>query len=203
MKKKLIILICSFIIILGIIFYIMRDNKPKNTTITPPPKIVNNDKTVENKPKLVYNKSNCKIQEESFNVKGNSMVPMLKNGIVIKLKLNYYNCDNNKIKYWDIVVFENPYTGEKIIKIASILPWDKITKDKKNNIKVNWKVLKNSVWEEYKFDELAIRWFDINSNKWIIKENTYFLFWDNIKRSIDSRQNWPISIDWILWKVEL
>jgi len=193
MKKINIILILIIIIIIFVIFNLLFSYI----------NITNNKLVFEQKYKL-YNINDCKIKEEIFKINGFSMEPLILNWSDIKVFMNYYNCDNNIPKSWDIVIFENPYTLEKIIKKIMIVPKDKIEINKeKRTIKANWKVLKNSLDIEYIFYENELKWFEIYLQDGEIIWNTYFLFWDNIYNSRDSRDFWPITLEWILWKVEI
>lgn len=149
----------------------------------------------------VYNQNNCEIKKEFFSVNGFSMQPMIKDKEEIEVFLNYYNCSKNKPKDWDIVIFENPYTLERIIKKLYIIPWDEVKIDKETNtIKVNGKKLVNSQNQAYIFKEPELKWFEIYTENGKVIENTYFIFWDNIYWSIDSRSFWPITLEGLIWK---
>ncbi len=163
-----------------------------------------NTKLLSNSQENLYNENNCQIVKEPFKVNWVSMEPLIKNGSKVELSLNYYNCSNNIPKSWDIIIFENPFTFEKVIKKLSISPWDKLEVDEETwIIKINGDKFVNSAGDVYVFSELALKYFDIYTREdWIVKDWIYFIFWDNVKNSIDSRDYWPVSLEWILWKVE-
>lgn len=189
MKKKLVILICISAIIWGIYLF-------KNSAT---PSNILNDKTIK-----LYDENICEVKKDTFSVNGFSMEPMIKNGSSVQVQLNYYNCWTNKPKWWDIVVFENPHTLEKVIKKLAVVPGDEIKIDKKTNtIKINGKKLVNSEKQEYIFKEQELKWFEIYMENEKIIENIYFIFGDNIYGSSDSRNFWPITLEWLVWKVDL
>ncbi len=204
MNKKVIVLgFCTIFVIWIMISLFLYNKKDASKKIIP--KNISQKKDITKNPiTKLYDKDDCKIKEEKFSVKGFSMEPLIKNGSEVITKLNYYNCNKSKPKSWDIVIFENPFTLDRIIKKLSILSWDKLEVDKKKKtIKVNWKIIVNSQKQEYIFKDNELKWFEIYTQNWIIIENTYFIFWDNIHWSIDSRVFWSVTLEGLVWKVEL
>ena len=197
MKKKIFVLAFVLVLISTIVFVL--NNKTFLNQTTTEQKNIFEDKTVK-----LYDENDCEIKKEDFDVRGYSMRPLIQDWQTVKVQLNYYNCKKNIPKWGDIVVFEMPVNLERVIKKLSIVPWDKIEIDKKTRtIKINWKTFVNSAKMEYVFSEHELKWFDIYTENWIISDNTYFIFWDNIHGSIDSRSYGPISLHWIVGKVDL
>jgi len=151
-----------------------------------------------------YNPNNCEIKSEKYIVKWLSMQPLINNWDEVDLLLNYYNCWNNKIESWDIVIFENNFRFDKIIKQIKIIPWNSIELNYASwTVSVNSKLLKNSENNLYIFSKKELDFLNIYLNNGKMSNNNYYLLGDNISWSIDSRTWWPISIQWILWKVDL
>ena len=74
------------------------------------------------------------------------MQPMIDNGDTVTVDLNYYNQGQHVVATGDIVIFENPFTLNKIIKRVVIIPGDRVEKDlEKGTLIVNGKTLMNSV----------------------------------------------------------
>ena len=208
-KKKYLIFIIfiAFVIFIWVIFYYsnnynkiskqyFKQNNQKDNTKN----IIKNN----NINKRFFNPNDLEIKKESFLVKWTSMQPLINNWDKVTLLLNYYNSWFNKIKSWDTIIFENNFTFDKIIKNIKIVPWDELKLNYKDwTVFVNNKLLVNSQNKEYKFNknEFDLLKIYIKDNKMI--NNNYYLLWDNINTSIDSRNWWPISKEWILWKVEL
>ncbi len=152
--------------------------------------------------KRIYDSSNTGIITIEYDVQWLSMQPMIQNGDKVLVDLNYYNNWQHQVKSRDLVVFENPFTLNRIIKRVVMIPGDTAIKDLKNKtLFVNGKILVNSVWESYIFDERAYRWVDIYTKSGVIIPNTYYLYGDNISGSFDSRNTWPVTLEWILGKV--
>lgn len=205
--KKIALVVLSVLIIVWFVYF-MRDWKTtiENTSTgnTSDKWVVLLNGTKSESWALLYNKTNCDIKDEPLHVNGTSMEPMIKNMSEVSLKMNYYNCGKNVVKWWDIVVFENPHTKELVIKKLAIVPGDKIVMNRKEwTIKINGTTFVNSEKKEYKFTENEMKWFDIYTSNWIVSEWIYFIFWDNILNSTDSRRYGPIPLEWILGKVEL
>lgn len=195
MKNKLIYIVL-ILIILGWVFFIFKNQKYETSNI-----LLN---TQENQTKRIYDKNNTKIFTQDFEVNGISMTPMIKPWQKVEVKMNYYNSWKNEPKSWDIIIFENPFTLEKIIKKVSLVPNDLLKYNSKDKtLEVNWKILKNSAWTKYIFSENEFKLINIYIKDWKIIPWVYFIFWDNTISSMDSRSFWPITIEWILWKVEL
>lgn len=151
----------------------------------------------------LYDKDKCEIIEKDVTVASLNMFPMLRKWEILKFMQNYYNCWNNKIYEWDIVIYENQHTHKKNIYRVAVKNWDVVEVDRDEwTVKVNWKLLVNSAWEVYKFSENQINWFDMYSyDDWVFKNWQYFILFDNVNNKFDSRLFWPITKEWILWKI--
>jgi hypothetical protein len=147
-------------------------------------------------------KVECKTKDVEYTVSWNSMEPMLKNNSKVKVIDNYYKCSPN-VSRWDVVIY-NWYPWENsLIKRVRALPWDKISVDSKTwELKINWEVLKNSKKEVYKFSVAEITFLKLYINNGLLQNWAYFIFWDNITNSIDSRKFWAVSIEGFSWKVK-
>ena len=74
------------------------------------------------------------------------MEPTIHNGETVEVNMNYYNQHQHEVVAGDVVVFENPFSLERIIKRVYIIPGDTVEKDQKNRtLLVNGKVVKNPV----------------------------------------------------------
>jgi len=132
------------------------------------------------------------------NIIWNSMLPMLESGEKIKLVVWYYK--NYDLEYWDLVAYNFSWNNKNIyIKILKAKPNDYI-EFKNNNIFINWKEMKNSIWEKYFFskEEQNLMKLFIKNQK--LKKWSYFIFWDNVKFSIDSRKFWWVWKKDFIWK---
>lgn len=176
MKKNIIILLVILIVFLiaWIIFY---DKK------------INIDKTNQKENIVVTTKT----------VSGNSMYPMLSNWEKINLMEWYYN--NKEVELWDLVSYNYAWKYEyiKIVKATSKEKVEIIW----SNLYINWEIMKNSESEIYEFTENEIKLLSlyISNNK--IPEWSFFIFWDNVKESTDSRKFWAISKQDLFWKFEI
>ncbi len=73
------------------------------------------------------------------------MQPLVAHGKKVTVALNYYNHGQNTMKSGDVIVFENPFTKDMVIKKLAIVPGDKIVTDEKTGIiQINGQTFKNS-----------------------------------------------------------
>lgn len=134
----------------------------------------------------------------SKNIIGNSMYPLIKNNEIIDLHINFYKC--NSLNRWDIIAYNFWSEWKLYIKKLYIFPWDMIV-FKENKLILNKSILKNSIWEVYKFSNEEINLLKLYINEQNrLKDNTYFIFGDNINNSNDSRKFWWIWKKDIIWK---
>ncbi len=136
-------------------------------------------------------------------VEWKSMEPMIKNGSKILFNSGFYDDKKNEMKLWDIVLYD--FKGEKHAIIKSVIARDSDTVELKDNtLFVNKKEVKNSAWKSYNFstaEQKVMQLYINKENK--IPHNSVFILWDNTKVSRDSRKFWAISMDDVLWKIQL
>jgi hypothetical protein len=65
------------------------------------------------------------------------------------------------------------------------------------------KEMLNSLWNSYHFTSEEQKMISLYiTEEWILKNRAYFIFWDNIWNSKDSRKFWGIWKSDIIWKFE-
>jgi hypothetical protein len=149
-----------------------------------------------------WQKDNCKTKDIEYTINWNSMEPLLKDKSKVNVIDNYYKCWW-KVSLWDTIIYNGYILENQIIKKVMALPWDKIIiDDKTGEMKINWNILKNSKKETYKFDKNEVNFLKLYINNWVLQDWAYYIFWDNIYNSIDSRKFWAVSIEWFTWKVK-
>lgn len=126
-----------------------------------------------------------------------SMYPLLKDAQKVFLVVDYFK--DNAPEVWDIVAFN--YGGSNHLYIKMI----KATYDNKleiiwENLYIDGALMKNSVWAVYSFSPGEIKMLSLYIKDGYIPKWSYFIFWDNISDSIDSRRFWAVSKDDIFWK---
>ena len=136
-------------------------------------------------------------------VEWDSMEPLIENGSVVLFSSWYYDDVKSEVKLWDIVLYD--FKGEKHPIIKSIVARDSDSVELKNNtLFVNKKEVKNSAWESYNFSSSEQKMMKLYINKENkIPNNSVFILWDNVKISRDSRKFGAVSMNDILWKVNL
>lgn len=123
---------------------------------------------------------------------------MIKNWEELFVLKWYYDC--NSVNNWDIVIYNFSANKNPLVKRIMWWPWDKF-EYKWLNIFINNKILKNSIWNDFKINSKMI---ELYSNSYpIIPDNTYLILWDNISWTMDSSRFWLVSGKNIIWKVIL
>ncbi len=144
----------------------------------------------------------CNVIKENKIISWDSMFPFLENWSKIIFLKDYYNICNKEIKKWDLVAYDYAWNINPLIKVVKI-DWKDNVEIDWNIMKINWEVMKNSIWQIYIFSEWEINLISLYIKNWKIPENSYMIFWDNINDSIDSRRFWAISWNDILWKFDI
>lgn len=144
------------------------------------------------------NNPNCLTHSTYYWVTGNSMEPLIQNGIDVNVIENYYTC-SGKVSRWDIIVFE--LNKKPMIKIIKALPWD-IIKFESQQMFINGEVMKNSVDEIYYFSQSEVNLLRAYLQNDTLQSGAFFVFWDNISNSLDSRKIWAVGIESFLAKVD-
>jgi len=171
------------------------NNKPnylfKNWVKVEEIEIINKEKNIK-----------CKIDKLTKTITWSSMSPELKHWETVYLLYDYYDKCLITPKKWDIIAYD--FAGNKHLIIKKILvdSNDNIS-IKDNKLFVNNESLKNSKQKEYRFRDSDIKMLSLYIKDWHIPKWTYFIFWDNLTNSIDSRRFWAISLQNISWKFDL
>ena len=140
-----------------------------------------------------------KINISNKNIEWSSMSPMYNNWDKIDLMIDYYNNCNKKVVKWDIIAYNYWWNKLALIKIVKVTFKDKVI-IQNNNLIVNWNILVNSIWNKYMFSEKELNMFRLYIKDGKIPDDSYFIFWDNVANSIDSRKFWAVSKQDFLWK---
>jgi len=133
-------------------------------------------------------------------IKWDSMEPLLKNGSRVffdkKAYKSLWDIEKDDLILYDFKWDKNPIIKRIVAKDTSIVSIEN------NSIFVDWKEIKNSIWESYNFsiNEQKVMKMYIDKN-WNIPKKSFFILWDNTKNSIDSRKFWAVSFNDIFWKV--
>jgi len=112
----------------------------------------------------------------------------------------------NDLNRNDIVLFEISWSNNEYIKRLKILPWDKYNISFENNqnilvLTINWKYVQKFI--NYKttiFYKTLLLWSN-NTPNWWVKAPQCWVFWDNLKNSIDSLKFWFIWCNKITHKI--
>lgn len=148
----------------------------------------------------------CVTKVEQFEVRGNSLAPLIKPGQSIKLLYGYYNC--HPVEKEDIVAYKYAGNDAPIIKIIKAIPGDKwrLNKNHRRNIyqiMVDGKPLKNSQGKYYGIPESKIRMLKLYVQDYpVLPENTYLILGNQISGSLDATRFGLIDKSDILGKVE-
>ncbi len=153
--------------------------------------------TVKTQKNLIIKRS-CEMIKTAT-VKGNSMIPRLKDGQAVRIAWDYYDC--HSFQREDIVVVFFPSQEHPFIKTLYGLPGDKITFNK-GKLAINNKVLKNSMEDIFTFDRFEIQQIKKALNEeQKIKPNNFIILGDNIFNKFSSRKFGPVFQDQIVGKV--
>lgn len=134
-------------------------------------------------------------------IEWNSMYPLIHDGEKRNLFIDYYTKQQTLPKKWDIVAYNYAWKQKALIKVIQATDSD-IVSFSWNFLIINDTILKNSLWEEYIFSDKEIQILSLYIKDSHIPKNSYFIFGDNTKNSLDSRNFWAISWEDILWKFE-
>ncbi len=106
----------------------------------------------------------------------------------------------------DIVLFDINWSDIKYIKRLKILSWDKYTLGYEDNwsvliVKIDWwDNLKFRNYRWTKFYKTLLLWSN-NTKKWWVKAPQCWVFWDNLKNSVDTLEYWFIGCNKITHKL--
>lgn len=203
MKKKIIIifLILSNILVWFLYYLKLQENN----------ELKNENKKLQSKIELLTpedifsdweRNTNCKTNETYYDIVWESMQPLIKNLAKVKVIENYYKC-KSVVERGDIIIYETSATPGPIIKQVRALPNDIIKFDEIWKLYINWELLKNSVWQEYIFDEKQQSAINMYVREWKLQETSFLAFWDNVSNSDDSRRLWWLGLEYFKAKVIL
>lgn len=148
----------------------------------------------------------CATKMERFEVRGDSLAPLIKPGQTIELVSGYYNCQ--PVQREDIVAYKYAGNQAPIIKIVKAVPGDKwrLEADKPGQayqILVNDGPLKNSLGQLYQISAANSKMLKLYAQSYsTIPENTYLILGNQIAGSLDATRFGLISQSDILGKVE-
>lgn len=150
------------------------------------------------------NARDCITKVEILDVRGISLMPLIKPGSSVKLSYGYYNC--HPVEREDIVAYNYAGNVAPIIKIVKAIPGDSwhLKKNKRGyQIIVNGRPLKNSKGERYQIPESSIQMLKLYVKDYpILPENTYLILGNQISGSLDSTKFGLIDKSDILGKVK-
>ncbi|MEA1924505.1 MAG: signal peptidase I [Candidatus Altiarchaeota archaeon] len=142
-----------------------------------------------------------------FEVRGNSLAPLIKPGQTIKLLYRYY--DSHPVDREDIIAYDYAGNSAPIIKIVKAIPGDKwhLEKDDQRDsyqVIVNDKPLRNSVDRIYQIPESNIQMLKLYAKSYpTLPEDTYLLLGNQPGGSLDATRFGLIDRTDILGKVEI
>ena len=155
---------------------------------------------------LGNNSGNCITKVEFFEVRGNSLAPLINPGETIKLAYGYYNC--HPVEKEDIIAYKYAGNDAPLIKLVKAVSGDRwhLKKNNRQNsyqIIVNDKPLKNSQGEFYQIPESNIRMLKLYVKSYpVLPENTYLILGNQVSGSLDATRFGLIDKSDILGKVK-
>lgn len=143
--------------------------------------------------------TDCNTHKTYYWVTGSSMEPLIQNGEDVSVIENHYTC-LKVVSRWDIVVFQ--LNNKPLIKIVKAIPGD-IIKFESQQMFINAELMKNSHGEIYRFSPQEINLLKAYLQDDILQSWAFFVFWDNVSNSVDSRKVWAVGIESFQAKVIL
>ena len=147
------------------------------------------------------------VEIKQFEVRGNSLAPLINASQTINLLYGYYN--SHPIEREDIIAYDYAGNDVPIVKIAKAIPGDKwrLKKEYQQNsyqIIVNNKPLKNSEGKCYQIPESNIKMLKLYAKSYpLLPNNTYLILGNKVSGSLDATQFGLIGKGDILGKVEV
>lgn len=143
--------------------------------------------------------TDCITFSSQYWVTGSSMEPLIQNGAEVSVIEKYYTC-SGKVSRWDIIVFQ--LNDQPLIKIVKAIPGD-IIKFESEQMFINAELMKNSIGEIYRFSPQEINLMKAYLHDGTLQLWAFFVFWDNVSHSLDSRKVWAVWIESFQAKVIL
>lgn len=127
-------------------------------------------------------------------IDGDSMEPLLPNGSVIFLLVDYYK--TNTPKHGDIIAYHYGGNEHPLIKSIRAIPGDSVALDtKRKTLIINGIPLVNSIGTPYTFTSGELQLLGLYTKTGTLPTWAYLVFGDNVTNSIDSRKFGAISVD--------
>jgi signal peptidase I len=154
----------------------------------------------ETEQKLMSQKTDC-VEIKNLRVEWNSMSPLIENGSIVQTYMNYYQCTSEVPKHGDIVIIEDSAFDWPFIKTVAAIPWDVISFTVSGTLLRGRTELKNKNNEVYLFTKEEINFLSIYIQDGKIKRDAYFVFWENMHHSRDSKKIGAVSLGSLKAKV--
>lgn len=143
---------------------------------------------------------NCGVEKNLKKVNGDSMEPLIEEGNEIYLLKEFYEC--NPVKKRDIIAYDFKGNNNPLIKRVLVVGGDKL-EFIGNKLNVNNEILKNSNNEIYIFSEQEIKMISFYIEEGKLIEDSYLIFGDNTKSSLDSKTFGAVSSEDFIGKFEI
>lgn len=126
--------------------------------------------------------------QKEVEVKGNSMMPIVRPGTKLFILENYY--DNHEVQRYDIIAYKYAGNPWPLMKAVYAIPGDHWQIKEKNGayrIIVNGKILRNSEGKEYRISKAASKRLELYSQSYpVIHKNDYLILGNLSGGSLDS-----------------
>lgn len=185
--SKYLRIVLIFIITIGIIALILMLRKE-------------NIENGEPEQKLLSQKKDC-IEMKNLQVEWNSMSPVIENGSRVQALMNYYQCRSELPKHGDIVILEDSALVWPYIKTIAAVPGDRVVFTLSGTLLREGSEIKNKSDEVYTFTQEEISFLSIYILDGKIRRDAYFVFWENMNHSRDSKKIGAVSLDSLKAKV--
>ena len=151
----------------------------------------------------IFSAESCSgITDETYIIRGKSMLPLFSDGTEIQMEKNYYQCEWVNPKRDDIVIYQSNTTDGPIIKKLLVLWWDRVSFDSQGRMLVNNTKLINSQGQEYIFTKQEQQVLNLYIKDGILRSGAYFIFGDNVRESFDSRKFWAVGMAGFIGRVK-
>ncbi|MDD5032321.1 MAG: signal peptidase I [Patescibacteria group bacterium] len=131
-------------------------------------------------------------------IQGDSMAPMLLERENVILLENYYKC-GYQVERDNVVAYDYGGRENPLIKVVKATGADKV-EIFNGRLKINDEIMGNSLGQEYIFSEAETKMLGLYIKDGRLPENSYLIFGDNIKDSLDSRRFGAVSANDFLGK---
>ena len=150
--------------------------------------------------KIMSQKNDC-IEMKNLRVEWNSMSPVIENGSIVQALMNYYQCRSELPKHGDIVILEDSALIWPYIKTIAAVPGDRVVFTQSGTLLREGSEIKNKSDEIYTFTQEEISFLSIYILDGKIRRDAYFVFWENMHHSRDSKKIGAVSLSALRAKV--